>query len=245
VTGAGRGIGAATAVALDAAGTRVALVARHVDQLEAVAASLTHEPVVIPADLGTPNGPGAAVAAALAAFDGRVDVLVNNAGIGLRKDSETLTVEEMDLLWNVNVRSALLATGAVLPAMLAAGSGSIVSVSSIAGLRGPPKRALYAATKAALDGMTRSLAMEYGPRGIRANGVAPGVVETELWNAHLADPEVAAAVVAHIPTRRTSTAEEVADVIAFLASDAARSITGEILSADGGIHATVNLWPTV
>ena len=117
-------------------------------------------------------------------------MLVNNAGVGLRKDSETLTVEEMDLLWNVNVRSALLLTGAVLPAMLAAGSGSIVSISSIAGLRGAPRRALYAATKAALDGMTRSLAMEYGPRGIRANCVAPGVVETEMWTAHLADPAI-------------------------------------------------------
>ena len=245
VTGAGRGIGAATAVALDAAGTRVALVARRTDQLGDVAARLHHDPVVVPADLGTPDGPGAAVAAALAAFDGRIDVLVNNAGVGLRKDSETLRVEEMDLLWNVNVRSALLMTGAVLPAMLAAGAGCIVSVSSISGLRGAPRRALYAATKAALDGMTRSLAMEYGPRGIRANCVAPGIVATEMWAAQLADPDVAAAVLRHIPTRRTSTPEEVADAIVFLASDAARAITGEVISADGGIHSTVNLWPSV
>lgn len=245
VTGAGRGIGAATAVALDAAGMRVALVARSTDQLAAVAATLTDDAVVITADLGTPEGPGAAVAGALDAFDGRIDVLVNNAGIGLRKDSDTLTVEEMDLLWNVNVRSAMLMTGAVLPAMLAAGRGSIVSVSSISGLRGAPRRALYAATKAALDGMTRSLAMEYGPRGIRANCVAPGVVETEMWTESLARPDVAAAVLAHIPTRRTSTPQEVADAIVFLASDASRAITGEVLSADGGIHSTVNLWPTV
>lgn len=245
VTGAGRGIGAAAAVALDAAGARVALVARSDDQLAETAARLANEPVVIPADLGTPDGPGAAAAAALAAFGGRVDVLVNNAGVGLRKDSDALTVEEMDLLWNVNVRSALLITGAVLPAMVAAGSGSIVSISSIAGLRGPPRRALYGATKAALDGMTRSLAMEYGPRGIRANCVAPGVVGTELWNPHLAHAEIEASVLAHIPTRRTSTVEEVADVIVFLASDASRAITGEVLSADGGIHSTVNLWPTV
>jgi NAD(P)-dependent dehydrogenase (short-subunit alcohol dehydrogenase family) len=171
-------------------------------------------------------------------------VLVNNAGVALRKDSETLTADEMDLLWNVNVRSALLATTAVLPAMLAAGRGSIISMSSISGLRGAPRRALYAATKAALDGMTRALAMEYGPRGIRANGVAPGVVETAMWPV-LADPAVAAEVVQHIPTRRTSTPEEVADAVVFLASDASRAITGEILSADGGIHATVNLWPGV
>ena len=245
VTGAGRGIGAAIAVALDAAGARVALVARSTDQLEATASGLANDPVVIAADLGTPDGPGRAVATAVEAFGGRVDALVNNAGVGVRKDSETLTVDELDLVWNVNVRSALLATVAVIPAMLAAGSGSIVSISSISGRRGAPRRAVYAASKAALDGMTRSLAMEYGPRGIRANCVAPGVVETEMWRANLARPGVSEAVLGVIPTRRLSTAEEVADAVVFLASDASRAITGEIISADGGIHSTVNLWPTV
>jgi NAD(P)-dependent dehydrogenase (short-subunit alcohol dehydrogenase family) len=245
VTGAGRGIGAAIAVALDAAGARVALVARSADQLAATAAGLSNDPLVVPADLSTPDGPGAAVASALEAFDGRVDVLVNNAGIGLRKDTDTLSVKEMDLLWAVNVRSALLTITAVLPSMLEVERGSIVSISSISGLRGAPRRALYAATKAALDGMTRALAMEYGPRGIRANCVAPGIVETDMWTANLAQPEIAAAVLQHIPTRRTSTPEEVAEVVVFLASDASRSITGEVLAADGGIHATVNLWPSV
>jgi NAD(P)-dependent dehydrogenase (short-subunit alcohol dehydrogenase family) len=244
VTGAGRGIGAAIATALDAAGARVALVARSVDELEATAGTLINDPVVVPADLGTPAGPTDAMATALAAFSGRIDVLVNNAGTALRKDTEALTAAEMDLLWNVNVRSALLATAAVLPAMIAAGTGSIISISSISGRRGAPRRALYAATKAALDGMTRALAMEYGPRGIRANAVAPGVVETEMWPV-LADPAVADEVLRHIPTRRTSTPEEVADTVVFLASDASRAITGEILSADGGIHSTVNLWPSV
>ncbi len=244
VTGAGRGIGAAISVALDATGARVALVARSVDELEATAARLRNDPVVVPADLGTPDGPGTAVAAASEAFGGRVDVLVNNAGAGLRKDSETLTVDEMDWLWNVNVRSALLATAAVLPAMIASGTGSIISISSISGRRGAPRRALYSATKAALDGMTRALAMEYGPRGIRANAVAPGIVETGMWPV-LADPAIAREVLQHIPTRRTSTPEEVADTVVFLASDASRAITGEIISADGGIHSTVNLWPPV
>ncbi len=245
VTGAGRGIGAAIARALDAAGARVALVARTEGELQGVAAGLANEPVVVPADLGTAEGPGAAAAAALDAFDGRLDVLVNNAGTLLRKDSHTVTVEELDLLWRVNVRSALLLTAAVVPAMLARGSGSIVSISSISALRGAPRRSIYAATKAALDGMTRALAMEYGPRGIRANAVAPGVVETEMWRENLAKPGVADAVLGLIPTRRLSTAEEVAEVVVFLASDAARAITGEVISADGGIHATVNLWPTV
>jgi NAD(P)-dependent dehydrogenase (short-subunit alcohol dehydrogenase family) len=245
VTGASRGIGAAVAQALDAAGARVALVARSADQLADVAARLANDPVVIPADLGTADGAPTAAGTALDAFGGRLDVLVNNAGIAVRKDTEDLQLDEMDRLWNVNVRSALQLTAAILPAMLARESGSIVSISSISGVRGAPRRALYAATKAALDGMTRALAMEYGPRGIRANSVAPGVVETDLWRENLAKPGVAEAVLDVIPTRRVSTPEEVADTVVFLASDASRAITGEVISADGGIHATVNLWPTV
>jgi NAD(P)-dependent dehydrogenase (short-subunit alcohol dehydrogenase family) len=245
VTGAGRGIGAACARALDAAGARVALVARSTDELDAVAATLANDPVVVTADLGSHEGPAAAAVAALDAFAGRLDVLVNNAGAALRKDSHEVTVDELDHLWAVNVRSALLLTGAVIPAMLEAGHGCIVSISSISGLRGAPRRSIYAATKAALDGMTRSLAMEYGPRGIRANTVAPGVVETAMWRENLEKPGVSDAVLGLIPTRRLSTPQEVADVVVFLASDASRAITGEVISADGGIHSTVNLWPTV
>lgn len=245
VTGAGRGIGAAVARALDRDGFRVALVARSRPELEAVAEGLANEPVVVVADLGDPAGPDEAVGGAMTAFGGRVDVLVNNAGAALRKPSDELTAAEIDELFAVNVRAALLASAAVLPAMRGSGSGSIVSVSSVSGLRGAPRRAAYGATKAALDGMTRSLAMEFGPFGIRVNAVAPGVVETEMWRAQLADPAVSEAVLGVIPTRRLSTADEVAEVVAFLASDRASAITGEVVSADGGIGSTVNLWPTV
>lgn len=243
VTGAGRGIGAAIARHLDAAGHRVALVARSESELREVAAGLANDPVVVVADLGTHDGPGAAVSAALAAFGGRLDVLVNNAGAALRSPTPTITAPEIDHLFAVNVRSALLACAAALPSMTA--GGSIVNISSISGLRGAPNRAVYAATKAALDGMTRSLAMEYGPRGIRVNAVAPGVVRTAMWDANLAQPGVSDAVLGVVPTRRLSEADEVAAVVAFLAGDAASAITGETISADGGIHATVNLWPQV
>jgi NAD(P)-dependent dehydrogenase (short-subunit alcohol dehydrogenase family) len=245
VTGAGRGIGAAIATALDGAGHRVALVARTESQLREVAATLANDPVVVVADVGDPTGPTEAVAVALAAFDGRLDVLVNNAGDLLRKPSDEVTAAEIDHLFAVNVRSALLACAAALPAMVAAGSGSIVNISSISGLRGAPRRSVYAATKAALDGMTRALAMEYGPAGVRVNAVAPGVVRTVMWEENLAKPGVADAVLGVIPTRRLSTAEEVAAVVAFLAGDAASAITGEVIAADGGMRSTVNLWPTV
>jgi 3-oxoacyl-[acyl-carrier protein] reductase len=243
VTGAGRGIGASIARHLDAAGHRVALVARTEAELDEVAAGLANDPVVVVADLGTHEGPRAAVDAARDAFGGRIDVLVNNAGTLLRSPTPTITADEIDHLFAVNVRSALLMCAAALPAMGA--GGSIVNITSISGRRGAPMRAVYAATKAALDGMTRSLAMEYGPQGIRVNAVAPGVVRTVMWEENLAEPGVSDVVLGVIPSRRLSEADEVASVVSFLASDAASAITGEIISADGGIHATVNLYPQV
>jgi NAD(P)-dependent dehydrogenase (short-subunit alcohol dehydrogenase family) len=245
VTGASRGIGAAIAVALDAAGARVALVARSEKDLAGVAGDLANDPVTVAADLGTTDGPEAAAAEAVTALGGRVDVLVNNAAVALRKPSDELTADEIQRVLDVNVRGVLLLTVAVLPTMLAAGSGSIISISSISGVRGTPRRAVYAASKAAIDGMTRALAMEYGPRGIRANSVAPGVVATALWVEHLAKPGVTEELLATIPTRRLTEADEIADVVTFLASDASRAITGETISADGGMRATLNIYPTV
>jgi NAD(P)-dependent dehydrogenase (short-subunit alcohol dehydrogenase family) len=245
VTGAGRGIGAAIASKLDADGARVALVARTEAQLRAVADTLHNDPLVIVADLSTHDGPAAAVAEAIGAFGDRLDILVNNAAAVLRKPSIELTAGEIDELLHANVRSALLATVAALPTMVAAGAGSIVSISSVSGRRGTPSRVAYAASKAALDGMTRALAMEYGPAGIRANAVAPGIVATAMWRDQLATPGVTEQVLEVIPTRRLTEPQEIADVVAFLASDASRSITGETLSADGGMHATVNLYPRV
>jgi NAD(P)-dependent dehydrogenase (short-subunit alcohol dehydrogenase family) len=229
VTGAGRGIGAGVARALDAAGARVALVARSEGELRKVAADLSHEPVVLPADLGSPTAPGAVAADALAAFDGRVDVLVNNAAEALRKPSDELTVDEIDTMWNVNVRAVLLLCAAIVPAMVDHGGGSIVN----------------AATKAALDGITRALAMEYGPRHVRANSVAPGVVETALWRELLVRDGVEETIVGQTALRRLATPEDIADVVVFLASDAARFVTGEVLAADGGMRSTLNLYPQV
>jgi NAD(P)-dependent dehydrogenase (short-subunit alcohol dehydrogenase family) len=244
VTGASRGIGAAIAVALDRAGARVALSARSVDECKAVAATMGNDPVVLLADLADDAAPDALAHATVGKL-GRIDVLVNNAGVGRRKPSTELTGEDVDFMYRVNVRNLLLLTTKLISTMVQQGGGSVVNISSISGVSGAPLRAAYAATKGAVDGLTRSLAMEYGPAGVRVNAVAPGVVETAMWTENLAKPGVREEVTALVPLRRLSTPEDVADVVVFLASDAARYVTGETISADGGMAKTTNLYPSV
>ncbi len=241
VTGASRGIGAATARALDLAGARVALVARGAQDLKAAAATLTHEPVVITADLAEPGAAQAVAADALGSL-GRIDILVNNAAAAARLPSTELTGELIDGMYAVNVRSLLLLTSALLPGMVAAGRGSVVNLSSISGVMGTPNRAAYAATKGAVDALTRSLAMEFGACGVRVNAVAPGVIDTDLWARNKAIPGVVEQVSAQIAMRRWGTPQEVADVIVFLASDAARYVTAQTISVDGGMAQTLDLY---
>ena len=173
-------------------------------------------------------------------------MLVNNAAVAIRKPSDELTADEIQCVLDVNVRGVLLLTVAVLPTMLAAGSGSIVSLSSISGVRGTPRRAVYAASKAAIDGMTQGAGDGVRParhprqrrrprrRADGAVGRAPRQARRQRRRAGR-----------RFPTRRLTEADEIADVVTFLASDASRAITGETISADGGMRATLNLYPTV
>lgn len=241
VTGASRGIGAAIARALDAAGARVALVARGREQLEAVARELGNRPVVLPADLADPAVPPRIVAAALEQL-GAVNALVNNAAAAHRGPIVELDAALVDRLYAVNVRAPLLLIAGLVPSMIERGSGTIISVSSASAVVGTPRRAAYAATKGAIDAMTRSLAVELGPHGIRVNSVAPGVVDTALWARNKAIPGVIEEIEALTPLRRWATPEDIADVVAFLASDASRFVTGETICADGGIARTKDLY---
>jgi len=241
VTGASRGIGAAAARALDRAGARVALTARGAGELRAVAAELGRDPVVVVADLAEAEAPAAVAAQALDALGG-VDVLVNNAAVAARLATADTDAALIDGLLAVNVRAPLLLIAALVGAMTARGGGSIVNLSSVSGLVGTPRRAAYAASKGALDAATRSLAIELGPVGIRVNAVAPGVVDTALWARNKTVPGVVAAIEAQTPLRRWATPEDIADVIVFLASDAARFITGETIAADGGMARTLDLY---
>jgi NAD(P)-dependent dehydrogenase (short-subunit alcohol dehydrogenase family) len=241
VTGASRGIGRATARALDDAGARVALVARNADDLAKVAEDLTHEPVVLVADLGQVDAPAEVARRALAQL-GHVDILVNNAAAAARLPTSETDAAIIDHLVAVNVRAPLLLISALIPSMVERGQGSIINLSSVSALIGTPRRAAYAASKGALDAATRSLAMELGPSGIRVNSVAPGVVDTELWAKNKAIPGVVQTIEGQTPLRRWASPEDIADVIVFLASDAARFITGETIAVDGGMAHTLDLY---
>jgi NAD(P)-dependent dehydrogenase (short-subunit alcohol dehydrogenase family) len=241
VTGASRGIGAATARALDRAGARVALVARDAVELERVAGQLVCQPLVAPADLRDATAPAALARDVLAAF-GSVDILVNNAAAAARLATIDTDAALIDELLAVNVRAPLLLIAALVPSMVARGRGSIINLSSVSGLVGTPRRAAYAASKGALDAATRSLAIELGPSGIRVNSVAPGVVDTDLWAKNKAIPGVVETIEAQTPLRRWAVPEDIADVIVFLASDAARFVTGETICADGGMARTLDVF---
>jgi NAD(P)-dependent dehydrogenase (short-subunit alcohol dehydrogenase family) len=241
VTGASRGIGAAIARALDRAGARVALAARDRAALEAVASDLANDPVVLAVDLATADEARRLAARSLAALGG-VDALVNNAAIAHRGPAIELDADIIDRLYAVNVRAPLLLISGLLPNMIERGRASIINLSSVSGVIGTPRRAAYAATKGAIDAATRSLAAELGANGVRVNAVAPGVVDTDLWASNKAIPGVIEQIEAQIALRRWSVPEDVADVVVFLASEAARYVTGETLSVDGGMAKTLDLY---
>lgn len=241
VTGASRGIGAAIARRLDGAGARVVLVARDADALGAVAEDLSRDPVVLPADLSHTDEVSR-VASEAVELAGGVDVLVNNAAAAARRPLAETDAGLIDRLYAVNVRAPLLLIAALVPVMAGRGAGAIVNLSSVSGIRGAPHRVAYAATKGALDAATRTLAMELGPLGIRVNSVAPGVVDTNMWAENKKMPGVVASVEALTPLGRWATPEDVADVVAFLASDAARFVTGVTVSADGGMASAIDLY---
>lgn len=240
VTGASQGIGAEIARVLAARGARVVLVARDRDALDRIAADL-EDAVVVPADLADPDAP-AEVITRIAQVTDTVDVLVNNAAAAVRCPISELDGETIDRLNALNVRAPLLLIGGLLPMLRRSSNASVINLSSISGLVGTPNRAAYAATKGAVDAFTRSLANELGPDGIRVNAVAPGVVDTQLWARNKKVDGVVEAIEDLTPLRRWGRTEDIAPVVAFLASDDAAFITGETISVDGGMAVTSPLY---
>jgi meso-butanediol dehydrogenase/(S,S)-butanediol dehydrogenase/diacetyl reductase len=239
VTGGGTGIGAAIARRLAADGFGVCITGRRREPLETLAAETGALPVV--ADTGDPEDAARAVGAALEAF-GSLEVLVCNAGVSSGGTVEEQSAEGWDAVLRTNLTGAFLSARAALPALVRS-RGSLVTIASDAGLRAGPASAAYCSAKAGLIMLTQCIALDYGPRGVRANCVCPGWVRTpmadasmdELAEAKETERESAYALVAsHVPLRRPGEPADIADAVAWLASPEASFMTGGVLVVDGG-----------
>jgi NAD(P)-dependent dehydrogenase (short-subunit alcohol dehydrogenase family) len=231
VTGGASGIGRATALRLARDGAAVAVLDRNGDGARAVAAEIGGHAFEV--DVRDAEAVGRAVEAAVAALGG-VEILVNNAGVGDLRPLHTVDNRLWHRLIDVNLTGTYLAMAAVIPAMLAGGRGVIVNNASVSGMSPTRNEAAYSAAKAGVIALTASGALEYGPT-IRVNCVAPGFIRTPLtaiWDDH---PEAFAPISEAIPLGRIGEADEVAEVIAFLCSDAAAYVTGHTLVVDGGL----------
>jgi 3-oxoacyl-[acyl-carrier protein] reductase len=237
VTGGSRGIGRAITWALAEQGCRVVCCYRSAadaaHQLEGEAAAQGWRVQAIQADVGERRAVDALVAAVLAE-QGRIDILINNAGLFPRTPVVAMSDDEWERVLRTNLTGAFYCTRAVLPAMIEAQAGVIVNIASIAGQRGSAYHAHYAAAKGGLIAFTRSLAREVIGQNIRVNAVAPGRIETELLTSQ-ADAAEQARWLADTPIRRLGTAAEVAAAVLFLVSPASSYIVGETLAVNGGL----------
>jgi NAD(P)-dependent dehydrogenase (short-subunit alcohol dehydrogenase family) len=237
ITGASRGIGRAVAVAMAAAGADVALVARSEDGLAATAdeaAEHGRQAFVIPADVTSEDAVTAAVATAIERL-GRIDIVVNNAGgSNFMVPFAELRLSGWDKIMRLNVNSTVFVCRAVAGHLLERGSGSVINVASVGGLAGAPLIAPYGAAKAAVISLTKSLAVEWGNRGVRVNALCPGWTATDLNRNLWDDGAGGQATVATVPMQRWARPEEMAGPAVFLASEAASYMTGQTLVVDGG-----------
>lgn len=228
VTGAGKGIGRACVEALAGAGARVIAVARTAADLQTLAewggghVETWCEDVTDPGFLSR-----------LQALD-ELDVLVNNVGTNRPQPFLEVDRESLDLMLDLNLRSAFLVSQAAARVMVRSGGGSIVHMSSQMGHVGAARRSVYCATKHAIEGLTRAMAVELAPQGVRVNAVAPTFIATPMTEPMLADPDFTAEVVGKIPMARVGQVAEVANAVLFLASPAASLVTGDSLKVDGG-----------
>ena len=239
VTGAGRGIGLACAAALAQAGAQVWLAARNVAEVRAAAALINADgdhaqAHALPLDVTDTAAVGAALAK-IAAEHGPIDLLVNNAGSNRPKPFDAVTEDDAEALWQLNVRAPFFVARDVAKALVAARlPGSIIQMSSQMGHVGAPDRTLYCATKHALEGMTKALALELAPHGIRVNTLCPTFIDTPLTHAWLQTPAFREQVLSKIALGRVGRVEDVMGAVLFLASDASALMTGAALLLDGG-----------
>lgn len=233
VTGASSGIGLAAAAALAQAGAHVTLVARRASELDTVAEAIRAaggQAESLPLDITDLEATARAVVA-----QGPFDVLVNSAGLARHSPALETTAADYDAALNLNLRAAYFLTREVARGLIAAGKpGSLINISSQMGHVGGPDRAVYCATKHALEGMTKAMALEWGPHGIRVNTLCPTFIRTPLAEQTLANPERKAWILSKIKLGRLGEVEDIMGPVIFLASDASAMVTGTHLIVDGG-----------
>ena len=232
ITGGGTGIGRAVALAIADEGGKVMVTGRRLEPLKAVSESSSGGIRFVQADVSQPQDVVKAVSSTVEQF-GRLDVLVNNAGASCMGPLAELSNEDIELLLGTNLRGTLVAIREALP-HLTRTRGAIVNVTSVTARAATPGMAAYGGTKAAIEHVTRSLAVEVGPAGVRANVVAPGFTMTEMAEEFM-DDAMMKDVANRTPLRRAGTAEDVARSILFLASDDAAWVTGQVLQSSGGL----------
>jgi 3-oxoacyl-[acyl-carrier protein] reductase len=231
VTGGAQGIGAAIVRRLAADGTRIAILDRQVDAAREVVAPF--DGVAVAVDLAEPADVARACKRA-ADLLGGCDVLVNDAGVFVKSPIVDTTAELFDHVMAVNARAVLLTTGRLAPMLEQSGRGAVINIASMAAKKGTAGEAAYAASKAAVVALTRIAALEFGPAGVTVNAVCPGYVLTDMGAATRTEADVASWS-AGSPLGRCTAPEEVADLVAFLASDAARGMTGQAINITAGM----------
>lgn len=236
VTGASRGLGKAISMALAGAGADLALHARKLDELKAVQAIIETQgrrAEVFCTDVLDKARIDANVTATLETF-GHIDILLNNAGVNVRKPVLELAVEEWDLVINTNLRGYFLMAQAVVPHMLSRGRGKVINMASILGQVGLPHQLAYASSKGGIVQLTKVMALEWAQQGVQVNAIAPTYFETPLVAQLRNDPETYQFIVDRTPMGRWGQPEELAGIAIFLASRASDFITGQTIFIDGG-----------